>query len=164
MWNEWYGTVNTDNVDFVAELIEKLLTGHKFTQVYCYEYKRYEPEVRLHQQLEGARDGVNVKVHHSEGHANVTICDTYGIGGFSTSRTEPGYDPEFNAPYVVIKPYEMTITDRAPNGLLYYHVCTIEDSRDDRDFIAETLQAIGADPAPAPTGGGDSGESESEEE
>ena len=134
---KWHGTVTVSNIDEVAEMIRELLTGHRFTTVYCYEYKGFEPEVRLHQQLEGGRDGINIRVthHHKEQpdhfpHSQLTICDTYGVGGFSTTQVEEGYDHTFNAPYVVINRMQrgqIRFTTRAPNGKLFHAVFAVED-------------------------------------
>ncbi len=122
-----YGTVNTQNIKEVADQLRKLLTGRKYTTVHCFEYKNFEPEARLHQELGGARGGDNVNLHfHSDSHAQVIICDSYGVGGFSTSRTEPGYDPDFNAPYVVFKHNQFNITHRAPSGKLIRASYTVE--------------------------------------
>jgi len=112
-----------------------MLEGKQFTTVHCYEFKQYEPEVRLHQKLEGGRNGDNIKViHHHEKpdgdpnhpHSQLILCDTYGVGGLSTTNTEEGYDPEFKSPYVVFDWKQIRITDRAPNGLLYYTVIAVE--------------------------------------
>ena len=55
--------------------------------------------------------------------AHVQIHDSYGVGGFSTSQTEPGYDPEFRAPYVAFeRSGQFTIKHRAPSGLLILSV------------------------------------------
>lgn len=114
-----YGTVTTQNIKEVADKLRDLLTGRKYTTVHCYEYKNYVPEVRLHQELGGSTNGDDVNLHfHSDEHAQVTICDSYGVGGFSTYRTVPGYDPEFKAPYVVFERGQFRITHRAPNGKL----------------------------------------------
>jgi len=133
----WYGTVTVNNTEEVAGMIRELLEGHKFTTVYCYEYKNFEPEVRLHQQLQGGRSGINIHVthHHKEKpdrspHSQLTICDTYGVGGFSTTQVESGYDHEFNAPYVVINERrrgQMRFTARAPNGKLMHALFAVED-------------------------------------
>ena len=132
----WAGTVTVGNIEEVAERFKKLLTGKQYTTVHCYEYKNFKPEVRLHQVLGGGRDGHNIVVtHHHERkdrssdrpHSQMTLCDTYGAGGFSTTRVEPGYDLDFQAPYVVFEWNQVTITNRAPNGLLYYTVYAVED-------------------------------------
>jgi hypothetical protein len=130
----WHGTVNIGNIEEVASLIKALLTGKLFTTVHCYEYKRYEPEVRLHQRLEGGKGNENIVVihHHKESDwegapfSQVIICDTYGVGGFSTNRIEGGYDPEFQSPYIIFERNQAIITTRAPNGMLYYAVWVIE--------------------------------------
>lgn len=126
--NDWYGTVNTDNIETVAGLLREYLEGKQYTTVHCYEYRGWKPEVRIHQRLEGSRDGKNITLHrHHEGHAQIVICDTYGVGGLSTTRTEPGYDGEFNAPYVHFEwGHTIEITQRAPNGLLFHTVYRVE--------------------------------------
>jgi hypothetical protein len=137
---EWYGTLTTKNADLVAALILRCLDGHKFTTVHCCEYKDFKPEVRLHEQLEGGRDGVNVSVHHhSETHAQIIICDSYGVDGISTTQTEGRYDPDFNAPYVVVTPTEVRWTDRTPEGRLRHAVRKIEDEREDYRFVETVL-------------------------
>jgi hypothetical protein len=132
---EWYGTVNIDNIEEVATRLKELLTGKKFTTVHCYEYRRFEPEVRLHQELTPGTSGEAISlIHHhlkpggdkDHLHSQIILCDTYGVGGLSTTRIEPGYDHEFNSPYVVFEHDKVTITDRAPNGLLYYAVYAVE--------------------------------------
>ena len=130
---ENYMTVTTKNIDAVAQRMREMLTDQRYTVVHAYEYKRYKPEVRLHQQLEGHRgssgagNGDNISVcHHSETHAGLILCDTYGVGGFSTTQIEERYDPDFNAPYIVFEYSKIHIKQRAPNGLLYYVVYAVE--------------------------------------
>ncbi len=129
----YYKTVTTKNIDEVAQKMREALEGNHFVVVHCYEYKRFEPEIRMHQQLGGHRDsdgpgnGDNISVvHHGDAHAQLILCDTYGVGGMSTTQTEEGYDPDFNAPYIVIDGGNIKITQRAPNGLLYYSVYAVE--------------------------------------
>jgi len=123
----WYGTLTTKNIDHVAKMIREVLAGHTFATVHVYEYRQWEPEVRLHERLEGGRDGKNVTVHHhSDTHAQIVLCDSYGVDGLSTTRTEDGYDPEFNAPYVVIEHNEVRWTDRTPEGKLRHVARKVE--------------------------------------
>jgi hypothetical protein len=126
----WSGTVTTKNIDKVCELMHKYLDGKKYTSVLCYEYKRYKPEVRLHQELREMTDGSTISVcHHNENHSQLLHCDTYGMGGFSTTLTDDGYvyDSKFNAPYISFEHmHTISITNRAPNGLLYYEVLKVE--------------------------------------
>lgn len=135
-----YGTVTIDNIDEVAEKLKQLLEGKQFTTVCCYEYRNWEPEVRLHQYLDGGRDGENIRVihHHLEPdgnpdnpHSQITVCDSYGVWGISTTQTETRYDPDFNAPYVAFEWDRVTITARAPNDLKYYSVYVVEGNSDD---------------------------------
>ena len=130
---EKYITVTTGNIDAVAERMREMLSNQSFTVVHAYEYKCYKPEARLHQQLEGSVDSScvgspeNISVHHhNEGLAQLIICDTYGVGGFSTTQIEERYDLDFNAPYIVFEYSKIHITSRAPNGLLYYTVYAVE--------------------------------------
>lgn len=118
-----YGTVTTKNIKEVTDQLRKLLTGCKYTVAHCYEYKDYRPEVRLHQKLGGSKNGDDVNLFfHSDTHAQVVICDSYGVGGFSTAQVELGYDPEFKAPYVVFEHGQFRITHRAPSGKLIQSV------------------------------------------
>jgi hypothetical protein len=127
---KWYGTVTTKNIDKIAEMMHWVLDGKKYSVVHCYEYKRWEPELRIHQELGGSVDGDDIKVHHHNGeHAQLLLCDTYGVGGFSTTCAEGGYvyDPDFQSPYVVLEyGHTIKITQRAPNGLLFYTVYRVE--------------------------------------
>ena len=119
-----HGTVTTENIEEVADRLRDLLSGGPYTTVHCFEYNGFKPEVRLHQELGGSVDGDDVSLHfHSSEHAQVIISDTYGSGGFSTIQTEPGYDPEFRAPYAAFERNgQFAIKHRAPNGLLILSV------------------------------------------
>ena len=132
----WEGTVTVGNIEEVAERFKELLTGKRYTTVHCHEYKNFKPEVRLHQELGGGWDGETIVVTHhhkredrssDRPRSRMTLCDTHVADGFSTTRVEPGYDPDFQAPYVVFEWNKVTITNRAPNGLLYYAVYAVED-------------------------------------
>ena len=117
------GTVTMENIKGITDRLRGLLSRGPYTVVHCYEYKDFEPEVRLHQELGGSVDGDNVNLHfHSDDHAQVIINDTYGSGGFSTSQVGPEYDPDFKAPYVSFDRGEFRIKHRAPNGLLILSV------------------------------------------
>lgn len=126
--NNWFGTVTMQNIDEVVRLMRLYLTGKKYTTVYCYEYKRWKPEIRVHQQLRNGTDGQAISLHRRSDYAQVIVCDTYGVGGFSTSQNESKYDPDFMAPYISFEWMNMIkVTQRAPNGLLFYTVYRVED-------------------------------------
>ena len=121
-----YGTVTTENIEEIADRLRDLLSAGPYTVVHCFEYKDFKPEVHLHQELGGSVDGDDVSLnHYSDGleSASVQIYDSYGVRVFSTSQTEPGYDPEFRAPYVAFERNgDFSIKHRAPNGLLLLSV------------------------------------------
>ena len=147
--NDWYGTVTVDNIEEIAEQLRQLLAGKYFTTVHCYEYRDWRPEVRLRQYLQGNResrysgDPANITlIHHhlkpdakpnATPHSQIVIGDSYGVGGFATTRTDPGYDPEYNSPYVHIEWNKVTITNRAPNGLKYHVVYAVEGDISDTE-------------------------------
>jgi len=127
-------TVTTKNIDAVAERMRAMLANHTYTVAHAYEYKGWRPEVRIHQQLEGsisykpAGDGSHISVHHhNENHAQLIICDTYGVGDLSTTQTTDEYDPQFNAPYIEFDYNKIAITQRAPNRQLFHTLYVVED-------------------------------------
>jgi hypothetical protein len=125
--NRWYGTLTTKNIDKVAELMTEVLGEHSFTAVHVYEYNGWKPEVRVGEHLQGSVDGVHIKAHHhSDSHAQITLCDSYGVDGTATTQIEAKYDPDFNAPYVVIEHNEVRWTDRTPEGRLRHVVRKVE--------------------------------------
>jgi hypothetical protein len=127
-----YGTVYVGNVEEVGRAILEVLRGKPYTFVAANEYFGFKPKVRTGQRLREEGDGSPLSVHRDEDndpprYAGFNFCDTYGVWGISTSQQEPGYDPEFNAPYVRIEHgHTVSITQRAAAGHLIHWVAAVE--------------------------------------
>ena len=126
--DNWYGTLNVDNIKAVAKTILKKLENNKYTFTSTYEYRSWSPESRVHQELKNGtnKSPLSVWFGKNNEYGGFNFCDSYGVGGVSTSQKEDKYDPNFNSPYVVIDYNEVKITHRAPNGLLCYWLIVIE--------------------------------------
>jgi hypothetical protein len=81
MKNHWFGNITVDNIKEIANEVLHRLDGKKYTFVSVYEYKRYEPETRVHQVLENGTNGSPLSVYFDENrkYAGFNICDTYGV-------------------------------------------------------------------------------------
>lgn len=62
----WYDTPSVNNIESIGEEILGFLSGHKYTFVEVYEYKRFKPETRLHQKLENGTNGSPLSSYISE--------------------------------------------------------------------------------------------------
>lgn len=120
---DWFGTLAIDNCEEVANMIYELLKDKTYTFVSANEYFGYKPEVRTNQKLHGD----NPKTWVRSEDAGFNFEDAYSVWGLSTSQKEAGYDPKFNAPYIVIEYSKITITHKAPSGNKLYWVIAIQE-------------------------------------
>lgn len=123
----WYGTLTIENIEAVVNLLKRLLEGKRYTFVACNEGRRnFRPEVRTSQQLTGT---FKTWEGEKKDFAGFNVSDTYGVWDLSTSRHDSdGYDPSFNAPYIVFERNKVTITHRAPTGTLLYWCVAVEET------------------------------------
>jgi len=78
--------LTVDNIEATAHDILDFLTGHKYSFVSAYEYKRFEPETKLHQSLENGTNGSPLSSWIGEDgkYGGFNFCDTYGVWGVTT--------------------------------------------------------------------------------
>jgi hypothetical protein len=83
---QWFGHLTLENFDAVAERITAMLTGARFTWVACNSgLGDYFPEVRTGQRMEKLTVHDRKTYEDGSTHAHLTVCDTYGVWGLSTS-------------------------------------------------------------------------------
>lgn len=128
---KFHGTLTIKNVEFVAKSVLEMLNAKRYTFVSVYEYKNFEPETRVHQELKNGTNGSPLSVWFDEKNvmpefAGFNFCDSYGSWGLSTSQKDGYYDSNFDAPYIVIDWNSITMTLRTPAGLLAYWQITLE--------------------------------------
>jgi hypothetical protein len=81
----WHGYLTLENFDAVAERIKAMLTGVRYTWVACNSGLRdYFPEVRTGQQMDKLTLSGR-KTYEDGPHAHLSVCDSYGVWGLSTS-------------------------------------------------------------------------------
>ena len=124
-------TLTFGNIEFVANLILRMLSGKKYTFVSVYEYKNFVPETRLHQELKNGPNDSPLSIYFDtksspSQFAGFNFCDTYGVWGLSTSLKNDYYDTGFNTPHIVVDWNSITITLRTPAGLLAHWQITVE--------------------------------------
>ena len=122
MNKRWSGVLTIDNVEEVGNMILEVLSGREYVFVSSYEHGGFEPVIHLNQSLENGTNGSPLSWWVSEDGKFVgfNFCDTYGVWGCFTSSVNGKYDGKFTSPYIVIDWGKITITQRAPNGLLRY--------------------------------------------
>jgi hypothetical protein len=118
----WDGMLTIDNIENVVKLLEKLLTGKKYTFVTSNEFFRYEPEVRASQRKSG-----KINFWKEKDYAGFNVADTYGVWGCSTNAKIEQYDHTFQNPYFVFEWNKVKIIHRAPVGHLLYWLIAVEE-------------------------------------
>lgn len=135
---KWHGTLTVDKVQEVADLILKTLDGKRYTFATFNEWG-HRLEVRTGQELnhKGSTSGCAVSTYFDKEtdpprFGGFHVGDTYGVWGTLTSVRAEGYyyDPQFNAPYIVITWDQVQITHRAPAGQMLYWVAAVEHDTD----------------------------------
>jgi hypothetical protein len=129
VFKRFYGTLSIENAEKISNKILSVLKDKKYIFVTVYEYRGYEPETRVNQELHNGNNGTLLNFWYGENkeYAGFYFCDSYGIWGCSTSSKDGQYDSEFNSPYIVINPNQITITQRTPAGMMCYWQITIQD-------------------------------------
>lgn len=118
MKQNWFGNLTIDNTEEVAKHILNILDEKKFSFVSVYEYKRFEPETRLHQKLENGSNGSPLSVWTEDGYAGFNFCDTYGVWGCTTADNV----------YIVFNwDKQITISKKTGVGQQCYWQITVED-------------------------------------
>ena len=134
MLKKWYGTMTVQNVQEVADLILEVLDGKRYSFASFNEFVK-RLDVRTGQRLnhDGAASGCAVATYFDKetdppAFGGFHVGDTYGNWGTSTNARADGYfyDPEHNAPYIVIEHNQVKITRRAPAGQMLYWVAAVE--------------------------------------
>ena len=129
MNDNWFGVMTVDNIEDIVGKLRELLTGKRYTFVSCYEYKRYEPEVRASQELKNGTsdDPFHVWYGENQEFGGFNVGDTYGVWGLDTNgHRGANYDGKFDIPYLVFDYGKCTMTFRTPAGLLAYWVVAVE--------------------------------------
>jgi len=118
MKDNWYGKITVENIEEVSLKILDMLDKKKYTFVEVYEYKKYRPETRLHQELENGSNGTSLSVWYSEDgtYAGSIFCDTYGVWDLSTTGDE----------FVSFSWGSILIEGKSPSGLYFYWQITVE--------------------------------------
>lgn len=132
--NNWLGDLTLDNLQEVAEKINEMLTGKKYTFVSVNMmgnksrpgYLTGRPDVRTSQTLKDkqAMSFWFDKEQDPPQYGGFNFNDSYGIWGCSVSAN-PGEEPYSN-PYIVFEWTKVAITHRAPAGHLLYWTIALE--------------------------------------
>lgn len=136
----WFGVQTIENTPLIAERLEHMLTGKKYT--FASTNDGFQPdsrigfEVRPDQRLKDTTDTTNSNVWYDEQtpprFAGFNFSDTYGVWGISTSATNNKYDHTFKAPYWVFEYNQARVMHRAPAGhLLVWVIAVQEDGNND---------------------------------
>lgn len=131
---DWHGTVTKSNIEAIGKRLQQLLDGKTFTVIWVNEFFKYEPEVRVHQRLEGSRnakfgsgDNITITNDFNQPFGFIHFCDTYGVWSFDTTLVTPGPHDNFKAAsFVAFKDEQVTITHRLPAGNLCYTTLVVE--------------------------------------
>lgn len=125
-----FGYLTTENADAVAKRLQAMLVGKRYTFVAVNEYLGYRPEVRTSQRLKPgnrAKDnGTGINVWSDDGRTGITVDDTYGVWGVSTSAsTEKDFDKY--TPFLDFTDHQVQIHHLAPAGHQLMWVIAVED-------------------------------------
>lgn len=141
---QFYGSMTIENAEEIGLMIYEKLKGKQYTFAsHNSGFSEQSPlflDVRVNQSLSDHPGNPSFHFWMGENgeYAGFNFNDSYGVWGISTSVNNPNirvnqdshmkyyFDPDYNAPYVVIDFMDIRIVHRAPAGHILVWVISLE--------------------------------------